>query len=258
MFAVETYAAVRKFVFVEGKSRREAARVFGLSRETIAKMCRYSAPPGYVRSKEPERPKLGPLLPVIDAILDADKAAPPKQRHTAKRIFERLRIECVAAFLPSRHRSAAVICEKETQARFPHARGRCESGPQCHEQRLKTSGQSGQAPQAAAGNPAQLFLLVSSARAAARRRDDLVNGNAALSPEMALRIEKAFGVSMDTLLRMQAWHDATHPLLRKSISPLAPAEDKKNSLRPRHESGELGLALPKLGFMRGPSATQKT
>ena len=38
---------------------------------------------------------------------------------------------------------------------------------------------------------------------------DLVNGNAALSPEMALRIEKAFDVSMDMLLRMQAWHDAS-------------------------------------------------
>ena len=37
---------------------------------------------------------------------------------------------------------------------------------------------------------------------------ELVNGNAALSPEMALRIEKAFGVNMDMLLRMQAWHDA--------------------------------------------------
>ena len=37
---------------------------------------------------------------------------------------------------------------------------------------------------------------------------DLVNGHASLSPEMALRIEKAFGVSMDTLLRMQAWHDS--------------------------------------------------
>jgi addiction module HigA family antidote len=37
---------------------------------------------------------------------------------------------------------------------------------------------------------------------------DLVNGKAALSPAMALRIEKAFGVSMDTLLRMQAWHDS--------------------------------------------------
>src|SRR6476660_994603 len=67
MFAVEIYAAVRRFVFVEGKSRREAARVFGLSRDTISKMCRYSAPPGYVRSKAPERPKLGPLVPVIDA-----------------------------------------------------------------------------------------------------------------------------------------------------------------------------------------------
>ncbi len=37
---------------------------------------------------------------------------------------------------------------------------------------------------------------------------DLLNENAALSPEMALRIEKAFDVSMDVLLRMQAWHDA--------------------------------------------------
>ena len=38
---------------------------------------------------------------------------------------------------------------------------------------------------------------------------DLLNGNARLSPEMALRIEKAFGVSMDMLLRMQAWYDAS-------------------------------------------------
>jgi addiction module HigA family antidote len=37
---------------------------------------------------------------------------------------------------------------------------------------------------------------------------ELVNGKAALSPEMALRIEKAFGMSMDTLLRMQAWFDS--------------------------------------------------
>ena len=38
---------------------------------------------------------------------------------------------------------------------------------------------------------------------------DLLNGRASLSPEMALRLEKAFGVSMDMLLRMQAWHDAS-------------------------------------------------
>ena len=38
---------------------------------------------------------------------------------------------------------------------------------------------------------------------------DLLNGHAALSPEMARRIEKVFGVGMDMLLRMQAWHDAS-------------------------------------------------
>ena len=37
---------------------------------------------------------------------------------------------------------------------------------------------------------------------------DLLNGKAALSAEMALRVEKAFGVDMETLLRMQAWHDS--------------------------------------------------
>ena len=93
MFVVETYAAVRRFVFLEGHSRREAARVFGLSRDTVAKMCRYSAPPGYVRSRPPEKPKLGALVPVIDTILEEDRAGPAKQQHTAKRIFERLRDE---------------------------------------------------------------------------------------------------------------------------------------------------------------------
>ena len=93
MFAVEVYAAVRRFVFVEGNSQREAAKVFGLSRDTIAKMCRFSLPPGYTRTKPVAKPKLGPLLPVIDRILAEDRIAPVKQRHTAKRIFERLRDE---------------------------------------------------------------------------------------------------------------------------------------------------------------------
>ena len=37
---------------------------------------------------------------------------------------------------------------------------------------------------------------------------DLLNGNAALTTKMALRIEKDFGVNMEMLLRMQAWHNA--------------------------------------------------
>ena len=47
---------------------------------------------------------------------------------------------------------------------------------------------------------------------------NLLNGNAALSPEMALRIEKAFDVSMDMLLRMQAWHDASRMRARAAES----------------------------------------
>ncbi|WP_419850533.1 HigA family addiction module antitoxin [Candidatus Poriferisocius sp.] len=47
---------------------------------------------------------------------------------------------------------------------------------------------------------------------------DLLNGHAALSPEMALRIEKAFDVSMEMLLRMQAWYDAA--LMRARASEI--------------------------------------
>ena len=93
MFAVEVYAAIRHFVLIENNSRRETAQVFGLRRETVSKMCRFSLPPDYTRKMPVAKPKLGSLLAVIDAILEADRTAPGKQRHTAKRIFERLRDE---------------------------------------------------------------------------------------------------------------------------------------------------------------------
>ena len=80
-------------VLVEGKSRRAVAREFGLARKTVGKMLEYSLPPGYRRQKPIRRPKLGLWQGVIDAILEDDKQRPKKQRHTAKRIFERLRAE---------------------------------------------------------------------------------------------------------------------------------------------------------------------
>jgi hypothetical protein len=67
-------------VFINGNSRREAARVFGLSRETVLKMCRFSLPPGYTRTAPVAKPKLVALLPVIDAILEANRTAPVKHR----------------------------------------------------------------------------------------------------------------------------------------------------------------------------------
>ena len=55
---------------------------------------------------------------------------------------------------------------------------------------------------------------------------DLVNGKSGVSPEMALRIEKAFGVSMDTLLKMQTWFD-TYTMRERAhqitVKPFIPA-----------------------------------
>ena len=93
MYTVELYARVRRAVLVEGKSRRAVAREFGLARQTVGKMLAYSLPPGYRRQQPVRRPKLGPWQGVIDAILEEDQRRPRKQRHTAKRIFERLRAE---------------------------------------------------------------------------------------------------------------------------------------------------------------------
>jgi transposase len=69
------------------------AREFGLARKTVSKMLRYSVPPGYQRTQPISKPKLGPRLGTIDAILEQDQTQTKKQRHTAKRILDRLREE---------------------------------------------------------------------------------------------------------------------------------------------------------------------
>ena len=93
MKQVELYAQVRYAVQIEGLSERAAARRFGIDPRTVAKMMRFTVPPGYRRTKPPVKPKLDPFIPVIDKILADDKLGPKKQQHTAKRIFERLRDE---------------------------------------------------------------------------------------------------------------------------------------------------------------------
>jgi transposase len=93
MKPVELYARVRHACHVEGMSQREAARRFGIDPKTVAKMLRHAVPPGYRRTKVPTRPKLDAFTAIIDQILISDRSAPPKQRHTAKRIHDRLRAE---------------------------------------------------------------------------------------------------------------------------------------------------------------------
>ena len=93
MKGVELYAQVRYAVQIEGVSRREAARRYGIDPRTVAKMLAFSVPPGYRRSRPAARPKLDPFTWIIERILAEDEARPKKQRHTSKRIFERLRDE---------------------------------------------------------------------------------------------------------------------------------------------------------------------
>ena len=93
MKVVELYGLVRYAVQIEGLSHRAAARRFGIDPRTVAKMMVFSVPPGYRRQKPAARPKLDRFIGVIDRIVEADKTRPAKQRHTSKRIFERLRDE---------------------------------------------------------------------------------------------------------------------------------------------------------------------
>ena len=90
---VDIYAKVRRAVMVEGLSERGAARQFGLSRKTVSKMIRHTLPPGYQRKGPPVSPKLGPFVGIIEQILLTDHDVLKKQRHTARRIYERLRDE---------------------------------------------------------------------------------------------------------------------------------------------------------------------
>jgi transposase len=93
MKAVRDYERVRRMYFREKRKKREISRITGISRKLINKMLAHPAPPGYRRRAPIRRPKLGPYIPKIDEILETDKGVRKKQRHTARRIFDRLREE---------------------------------------------------------------------------------------------------------------------------------------------------------------------
>jgi transposase len=90
---MQWWTDIRRQVLVAGVSKREVLRQEGMHWTTLEKVLTHSAPPGYRRSRPPARPKLGPYMGRIEQILEEDKGIPRKQRHTAKRIFERLQEE---------------------------------------------------------------------------------------------------------------------------------------------------------------------
>lgn len=87
------WAEVRRRVLIGELSKRAACREYDLHWSTLARILDAPTPPGYQQTARRTKPKLGPFLAIIERILDEDRNAPAKQRHTAVRIFHRLRDE---------------------------------------------------------------------------------------------------------------------------------------------------------------------
>lgn len=90
MKRMSDYDLVRRMFYRRGVSKREISRRTGIHRDTIEKILKYASPPGYRLSKPRSKTKLGPYIHIINQILKDDHKAPKKQRHTAKRILDRL------------------------------------------------------------------------------------------------------------------------------------------------------------------------
>jgi hypothetical protein len=90
---MEMWTEVRRRVLTGELSKRAACQEYGINWRTRGKMLAHVEPPGYRRKAKREQPVLGPHVSWIHEVLEQDKQEPKKQRHTAKRIFDRLRAE---------------------------------------------------------------------------------------------------------------------------------------------------------------------
>jgi len=87
---MEMWTEVRRRVLNKELSKRAACKEYSIHWDTLTKILEHVEPPGYQQAQPRPKPKIGPFLPIIHKILKEDRQAPRKQRHTAKRIFDRL------------------------------------------------------------------------------------------------------------------------------------------------------------------------
>src|SRR4051794_31497430 len=90
---MDKWTEIRRRALVDGQSMRQLQREFHLHWQALRKVLDHPELPGYRRGRPRAKPKLGPFLSALHQILVDDRKAPRKQRHTAKRVFERLRDE---------------------------------------------------------------------------------------------------------------------------------------------------------------------
>jgi len=90
---MDWWTKIRLEVLRGERSKREILRREGIHWDTLKKILEHSEPPGYCLREARPKPKIGPHLERIAQIIEDDKRLPKKQRHTAKRIYERMREE---------------------------------------------------------------------------------------------------------------------------------------------------------------------
>jgi transposase len=88
---MEWWTKIRLEVLRGESSKREILRREGVHWKTLTKILKYPEPPGYRMKQSRPKPKIGAYLEQIAQIIESDKSLPKKQRHTAKRIYERIK-----------------------------------------------------------------------------------------------------------------------------------------------------------------------
>ena len=84
------WSEIRRRVLTGETSKRAICREYAIHWKTLEKILSHDEPPGYRQSQTRAKPVLEPFLPIMREILEQDREAHPKQRHTAKRIYDRL------------------------------------------------------------------------------------------------------------------------------------------------------------------------
>ena len=137
---MEQWTDIRQRALAKGESKRAILRETGMHWRTLEKILTHPEPPGYQQAQSRNRPKIGPFESRIEQILKDDLQMPRKQRHTAQRIFERLRDEhgydgCYSAVKEAVRRMRATCQEVfvplkhvpgEAQVDFGHALARVD------------------------------------------------------------------------------------------------------------------------------------
>jgi len=93
VLCVETIGKIRRRRLVQGETISAIARDLGISRNTVKKALRSDGEPFEYRRRHQPRPKLGPYLPTLETWLEAEEKLPARERRTAQRMFEALRVE---------------------------------------------------------------------------------------------------------------------------------------------------------------------